>query len=75
MKEKTDKRIKHEKEILYHYCSTETFFNIKKNAKLWLSDIEKSNDYRECVACREIVNGKIKEYLCNDTQALEAWKE
>ena len=74
MKEKTDKRIKHEKEILYHYCSTETFFNIIKNAKLWLSDIEKSNDYRECVACREIVNEKIKEYLCNDTQALEAWR-
>ena len=31
-------------EILYHYCSVDTFFNIIKNAKLWLSDIEKSND-------------------------------
>ena len=74
MKEKTVKRINQQDGILYHYCSTEAFFNIIKNAKLWLSDIEKSNDYRECVACREIVNEKIEEYLSNDKQALEAWK-
>lgn len=61
-------------EILYHYCSVDTFFNVIKNAKLWLSDIEKSNDYRECVACREMVNEKIKEYLNNDKQALKEWK-
>lgn len=60
-------------EILYHYCSVETFYNVIKESKLWLSDIEKSNDYRECVACREIVDEKIKEYLNNDNQALKAW--
>ena len=70
MKERTN----YEEEILYHYCDTETFFNIIKNAKLWLSDIEKSNDYQECVICRELVNKKIKEYLHIDKQALEAWE-
>lgn len=32
---------------LYHYCSTETFFNIVKTNSVWLSDIEKSNDSLE----------------------------
>lgn len=27
-------------DIVYHYCGAETFFNIIKNATLWLSDIE-----------------------------------
>lgn len=74
MEEKIVGKINQEEEILYHYCSAETFFNIVKNAKIWLSDIEKSNDYQECVACREIVNEKIKEYLCSDKKALETWK-
>ena len=34
-------------ECLYHYCTIETFFNIMQTQKLWLSDIEKSNDYME----------------------------
>ena len=61
-------------EILYHYCSVDTFFNIIKNYKLWLSDIEKSNDYQECIFCREIVNERIQNYLQNDNYSLEAWK-
>lgn len=52
--------MKEKVETLYHYCSVETFFNIIKNASLWLSDIEKSNDYEECVVCRELVNKKWK---------------
>lgn len=60
--------------ILYHYCSVETFFNIIKGANLWLSDIAKSNDYQECMVCREIVNERIKEYLKNDIKSLEAWE-
>lgn len=54
--------------------SIETFFNIIKNAKLWLLDIEKSNDYLECVACRKIVNEKIEDFLHDDKQGLEIWK-
>lgn len=55
--------MKKNEKILYHYCSVETFFNIIKNSCLWLSDIEKSNDYQECMVCREYVNKGIKEYL------------
>ncbi len=32
-----------EPNVLYHYCSLDTFFNIIKNRSLWLSDISKSN--------------------------------
>lgn len=34
-------------EILYHYCSVPTFYNIIKNKSIWLSDISKSNDSEE----------------------------
>lgn len=34
-------------EVLYHYCSVATFFNIIKNKSIWLSDISKSNDSEE----------------------------
>lgn len=63
-----------DEEIVYHYCSVETFYNIIKNASIWLSDVEKSNDYQECVACRELVNERMQEYFNKDTQALKAWK-
>lgn len=67
--------MKEKVETLYHYCSVETFFSIIKNASLWLSDIEKSNDYEECVVCRELVNKKMEEYLRIDLPALEIWKK
>lgn len=60
-------------DLLFHYCSVETFFHIISGTKLWLSDIEKSNDYQECIVCREYVNEKLREYLKHDTEALEAW--
>lgn len=37
----------HLPDIVYHYCSVETFFNIITNHTLRLSDIEKSNDFME----------------------------
>lgn len=61
--------------ILYHYCSVEAFFNIIKNAKLWLSDIEKSNDYRECITCKNILNEKIEEHLFKNHEELDLWKK
>ncbi|HIW42839.1 MAG TPA: DUF2971 domain-containing protein [Candidatus Mediterraneibacter vanvlietii] len=61
-------------EVVYHYCSVETFFNIVKNSSIWLSDIAKSNDYQECVRCREIVNNEIEEYLRDDVEALKVWR-
>lgn len=60
-------------QIVYHYCSVDTFFNIIKNSCIWLSDIAKSNDYQECVRCREIVNKGMEEYLKYDVEALKAW--
>lgn len=34
-------------DIVYHYCSTDTFYKIVENKTLRLSDIEKSNDFME----------------------------
>lgn len=34
-------------DIVYHYCSTDTFYKIIANKTLRLSDIEKSNDFLE----------------------------
>lgn len=59
--------------IVYHYCSVDTFLNIIKNSSIWLSDIAKSNDYQECIGCREIVDMGIKEYFRDDAEALKAW--
>lgn len=59
--------------VVYHYCSVDTFFNIIKNSSMWLSDISKSNDYQECVRCREFVNKGMEEYLRDDVEALKAW--
>lgn len=61
-------------EVVYHYCSVDTFFNIIKNSSIWLSDIAKSNDYQECIRCREIVNKELEEYLRDDVEALQAWR-
>lgn len=61
-------------EVVYHYCSVDTFFNIIKNSSIWLSDIAKSNDYQECIRCREIVNKGMEEYLRDDVEALQAWR-
>lgn len=60
-------------EVVYHYCSVDTFFNIIKNSSIWLSDIAKSNDYQECIRCREFVNKGMEEYLRDDVEALKAW--
>ena len=40
--------------VLYHYCSLSTFLNIIKNKSIWLSDIEKSNDFLELIAMRKL---------------------
>ena len=60
-------------QILYHYCGLDAFLSIIKNSTLWLSDIRKSNDYLECVYCRDKINEKIRGFLEDDKEALEAW--
>lgn len=44
-------------EIVYHYCSISTFLNIMKNCSLWMTEVEKSNDYAE----RRYIEEKIKD--------------
>ena len=34
-------------ELIYHYCSLETFVQIIKNKTIRLSDLDKTNDYME----------------------------
>lgn len=60
--------------ILYHYCSVDAFYNILKNATIWLSDVSKSNDYQECVLCRDRVNAAIEKIMSENEEDLEAWK-
>lgn len=52
-----------EKHIVYHYCSIETFFNIIKDKKLWLSDSEYMNDNKEGIWIDEVVEKNIKELI------------
>lgn len=35
--------------IVYHYCSLEAFKSIIENKCLWLCDVQKSNDSKECL--------------------------
>ena len=39
--------------IVYHYCSLETFKSIIENKCLWLCDVQKSNDSKECLVLPE----------------------
>lgn len=51
-------------DVLYHYCSLDTFYNIMKNQSIWLSDVTKSNDSKELVwATRQCKIAVIKKFL------------
>lgn len=55
-----------EPDILYHYCSNETFLNIIKNKTIRLSDICKSNDYMEAKWLLEYIEEEaIRQYKEN----------
>lgn len=49
-------------EIVYHYCSLETFKNIIENECLWLCDVEKSNDSQERIYFEKIMLDQIDLY-------------
>lgn len=61
------------KNILYHYCSVDGFFNIIRNATIWLSDVGKSNDYQECILCRDKINMIIEKVMSENEEDLKAW--
>lgn len=51
-------------DVLYHYCSLDTFFNIMKKHSIWLSDVTKSNDSNELVwATQQCEIAVIKKFL------------
>ncbi len=52
-------------DVVYHYCSVETFFQIITNHTLRLSDIEKSNDFMEKKWAIRQCLGHIKKNLNN----------
>lgn len=50
-------------EIVYHYCSLETFKSIIENKCLWLCDVEKSNDSAERVYFNNLMLQTVKQYM------------
>lgn len=43
-------------EVLYHYCSNETFLSIIKSEQIWLSSLHSSNDTQEGLLIERIVD-------------------
>lgn len=70
-------------EIVYHYCSLETFKNIIENECLWLCDVEKSNDSQERIYFEKIMLEQIEmritkareEHLLGLIQILQSIKD
>jgi hypothetical protein len=65
--------------IVYHYCDVNAFLNIIQSAKLWLSDIFKMNDSKECAWINEIITDKIRLHMPRREpekfDMLSKWKE
>lgn len=51
------------KEVIYHYCSIETFLSILQNCTLRLTDIEKSNDFAERVYMETCIQDELIKLL------------
>ena len=50
-------------QVLYHYCSVNTFVSVVKNSNLWLSDAEKTNDTTEMKCLFSKINEVIDQAL------------
>lgn len=64
-----------ENDVVYHYCSLDTFLSIIQNSKIWLSDVLKSNDKLEYLWIRNRVNDEIKVLLSENKKALKIWNK
>lgn len=62
------------KDVIYHYCNVDGFYNIIKDSTIWLCDVSKSNDYQECVLCKDRINEAIEEIMSKDKKNLDAWR-
>ena len=52
-------------EILYHYCSVESFYGIISSKNIWLSDSSQSNDVKENTWLDHIVNSVLDDIASN----------
>lgn len=60
--------------IVYHYCSLDAFLNIIDTGIIRLSDVNKSNDYMECILCKEKVYGLVESVVSGmDDHIKERW--
>jgi Protein of unknown function (DUF2971). len=48
-----------EDEVIYHYCSLQSFFDILKSKELWLTSLNSTNDSTELIYGKEILNNLI----------------
>ena len=56
-----------DKNIGYHYCGVEAFFEIIKNKKIWLSDASYSNDKKEIKWIDDLVDNLLKELVTKES--------
>lgn len=49
--------------VLYHYCSVEAFYNIIKNHSIWLSDLSRTNDSKELIWLKGLVEQETLPYI------------
>lgn len=54
-KEKTRRQVPPPRELVYHYCSMQTFYSIVTNHTVRLSEIDKSNDRQEVVWMKDFI--------------------
>lgn len=59
--------------IIYHYCSEETFVKIVESKALWLTAIDKMNDYAEGNWLTHIVSNLCNERLATNANDLMAY--
>ena len=61
-------------ERVYYYCDLYTFLEIIKKGSIWLTDVQKSNDYMECILCKNRVYDLVDRILeKQDEEIKERW--
>ena len=50
-------------QILYHYCTVESFFAILRNKSIWLSNVNSMNDYHENIWADKFVISELRKLI------------
>lgn len=64
-----------EKNTIYHYCSIDTFYSIISNKTIRLSDVSKTNDYKEKNWAYKKILKVFSERLLKDVFFTDRWKK